>query len=154
MAYAVFGDIKSEFKDIAIDATSSVTETDVTEFLAQAHELIDGFVGTKYLLPIDAAHTAALKLLKRIEIALVAERVGKILKVKSGVAKADQDSKFTSGKPWALSLLKQIQECSILLLTNGPPRVQLPLVGEGTVVSSFNVEEDIEPVFQKGVDQW
>jgi len=121
MPYAVFGDIASEFKDITFDATSSVKEAEVTTFLDQAHEVIDGFIGTKYLLPIAPAHTKALILLKRIEIALIAERVGKILKVKSGVAKADQDTKFRSGRPWAFKMLEQIQKCEILLLTDGPP---------------------------------
>lgn len=152
MAYSTAADISSEFKDISFTANSSVTESEVTEFIAQADAIINSYVGAKYLLPIAASYTEALSLLKSIEIAIVSTRVGKILKVKSGKAKVDQEATGPTGRSWAMSMLKKIKDCDLLLLDSDG--AQLPLVAGGTTTSSNNVDIDLQPTFKRNTDQW
>ena len=152
MAYATVANIEGEFKSITFSPTTSPTDTEVGGFLTQADQEIDATIAVKYLLPIDGANTKALELLKSIEISIVSDRVAAILKVKSSSQKVNQDPKSGRFSNWGRDMLKKITKGTVLLLN--PTGTEIDLVTTHDGIESFNVDNNIEHEFDKGVDQW
>ena len=84
MAYAVFGDIASEFKNITFSSSFAVTDAEVTAFIDEEEAIINTTISNRYVTPIEA-ETDAEKILKKITIAYVAYRVAKIINLKKDV---------------------------------------------------------------------
>jgi len=145
MPYSVSTDVASEFRNVSFTTTSLVTTAEVTEFIVQADALIDGMIGKRYEVPITGAES--LKILKQISIWLVAYRVSKILKVKSASEEPNQGPKSVNLYDKALALLKKISKGDILLSDTDTLNAK-----DG--IESYNVSNNIVPVFQKGVDQY
>lgn len=153
MSYAVFADVQSEFKNIKFTSTTKVTDTEVTGFLAQAEQEINATIGTKYALPIPLAATNSLLFLKSIEISIVADRVSKILEVKSSSQKVDQDDKSGRATIWGREMLRKIQDGRVILLDDASDQLITATTADG--VSSFNTDDAaFEHEFQRGVDDW
>ena len=119
MSYCTLDDIKSDFKDIvftpaAATSPSSITEEEVIEWIAQECAYIEAKICNKYQVPVvEGDSPNSFKILKRINIGLVSNRVRHVLKVKTG-----DDSKEQVGRSMHFSPkkdLKEIQEGTLKL---------------------------------------
>lgn len=144
MAYSLEADIQSEFKDIDFaDADSKVTSAEVTAFITQADAFIDSKVGLRYDTPVTGVES--LKILKTISIWLVADRVSKVLRIKSNVPETETAEK--SLRDMALEMLEDISK-GLLLLSDAT------LKSSGSGFSSYANTEDLSYTFKKGESQW
>lgn len=148
MTYAAVVDIQNEFRKITFDGTSDITDTRVTGFLEETDAMIDTLLSVRYQLPITG--TKSLLVLKRIEIAVVAERIASILdlkqnKVVSSTIKQEYNKKDKANI--AIKMLNQLVDGIIIL----PDAV---LLDSQYGFSSYTEDNNIEPFFEKGVDQW
>lgn len=91
MAYCTVPEVASDFKNITFNANSTVTEDEVSSFIDQESAFIDSMICSVYVVPVTG--TQALLLLKKIAIALVADRVRHVLYTKTGQDNKDQDTK-------------------------------------------------------------
>ena len=82
MGYCTVGDVSSDFKNIEFSATSTVTDTEVGDFIDQESAFIDSMICSVYVVPVTGS--SSLLLLKKIAIALVADRVRHVLYTKTG----------------------------------------------------------------------
>lgn len=148
MSYSVYGDVAAEFKSMTFSSTSAVTDTQVTEFIAQADAIIDGRIGLKYTLPVT--DTAGLKILKAISIAIVSDRVRDIMKVMTGQAETSQQARPRGGSTvpaGPYQMLKDIIEGN-LKLGNQALASTVDGISSGTIV------DDVCPVFDADLVQW
>jgi len=91
MAYSTPTLISSEFKSITFSATTKVTEDEVTQFIVEADAYIDARIGLIYTTPVTlAASPKSMEVLKTISIGLVAQRIAKIMELKSTSPQGDQ----------------------------------------------------------------
>jgi hypothetical protein len=89
--YCTNTEVASDFKNITFSATSTVTDTEVDEFIAQESAFIDSMICSVYQVPITG--TNSLLLMKKICLHLVADRVRHVLYTKTGQDNKDQDTK-------------------------------------------------------------
>lgn len=148
MAYATTAEVEAEFKDIEFTSDTPVKPADVSSFISQADAIINAHLSGQYIVPVTA-DSDTLLVLKAISIAIVRERIAKILGVKSGVDALDQNNQ-TKGSdqdlnPWIM--LKKIQNGSMKLTAD-------LLLAAGDGVSSYAVSAGLKHTFKKGVDQW
>lgn len=144
MAYSLEADIQSEFKDIDFaDADSKVSSAEVSAFIVQSDAFIDSKVGLRYEVPITG--TESLKILKTISIWLVADRVSKILRIKSNVPETETAEK--SLRDMALEMLEDIAK-GVVLLSDATVK------SSGSGFSSYANSEDLGYTFKKEETQW
>ena len=94
MSYCAVDDIRSDFKDIVISETSSVTETEVQAFIDEECAFINSMICARYETPVDELVSPnSFLVLKRINIFLASDRVRHVLYVKTGRDASDQDTK-------------------------------------------------------------
>lgn len=94
MSYCSVDDIRSDFKDIVFNATSSVTEDEVQKFIDEETAFIDSMICARYIVPIvELDSPNSFLVLKRIAIFLVSDRVRHVLYVKTGRDASDQNTK-------------------------------------------------------------
>lgn len=94
MSYCTVEDVKSDFKNIQITTTSSVTIAEVEKIIAQECAYINSRICSLYKVPVDEnISPMSFEVLKRINIFLAADRVRHILYVKTGRDNSDQDTK-------------------------------------------------------------
>jgi hypothetical protein len=91
MGYCLVTDVASDFKNITFDATSTVTDTEVQNFIDQESAFIDSMICSVYAVPVTGVNS--LLILKRIAIFLAADRVRHVLYTKTGQDNKDQDTK-------------------------------------------------------------
>ena len=92
--YCTVDDVKADFKNLQITATSSVTITEVEEIIKQECAYINSRVCALYVVPvIQLDSPIAYEVLKRINIFLASDRVRHVLYVKTGIDEKDQDTK-------------------------------------------------------------
>lgn len=112
--YCTNTEVASDFKNITFSATSTVTDTEVDEFIAQESAFIDSMICSVYQVPVTG--TNALLLLKKICLHLVADRVRHVLYTKTGQDNKDQDTKgLKSLSRDPRGDLKKIQEGTLKL---------------------------------------
>jgi len=143
MSYCVTDDVSSEFKSIEFNSDSPVTDDKVTEFIAQADAFIDGKLTLKYATPITGAKS--LLTIKTISIWLVADRVSKILQVKSATESTNTAEK--SLRQMALDLLKDILDGKFSLSDATP-------ASTGSGFKSYANDNDLDYTFHSGTDEW
>lgn len=149
MAYAVFGDIESEFKNISFAAGQALVESQVTEFISQEEAVINATISNRYETPITG--TQALKVVKSITIAYVAYRVAKILNLKKDIPipKGFVPQTLNEGSAFvkARKQLEAIQSGKIVLND---------AVARSTEqgVKSYNSENSISSIWKRDTRQW
>lgn len=144
MGYCTQVNVEAEFKAITFDADTTVTATELAEFISQADALIDSIIGNKYVVPLTGA--TSLLVLKYISTLLVSDRVRKVIAVRTPVGDKNQDGVRGEYKT-AMDFLDKI--------VNG----ELRLDGELwiTTTGGFNdyvSENGITPIFDVTKDQW
>jgi len=94
MSYCTVEDVKSDFKNLQITSTSSVTIDEVQKFIDQECAYINSRICSLYKVPVDEiVSPMSFEVLKRINIFLAADRVRHVLYVKTGIDNKDQDTK-------------------------------------------------------------
>jgi len=147
MAYATKDEIAADFKDITFSTTTNVKAADVDGFIAEADALINSYVGMKYTVPVTAGE--GLSLLKLLCRSLVSSRIKKIMEVKQ--EKSTNANQNVQGMLMSVSdIMKILKDISTGAIT---------LAGASSLISgggfsSFNYDEDVEPVAKKDTKQW
>lgn len=146
MAYCSHTDVESEFKDLTLSASTSVTDTEVDAWCDQESSLIDGLIQNRYDVPVTG--TAALLILKAIVIMLVKARLISVLSVKTPIDSTKQDPDSQKLKDQAMKLLDLIAKGKLAL-------VDAVLAGSGTGgMTSYLIDGDIEGNFDVVADNW
>jgi len=145
VAYSIYTDVQAEFKNITFSSSSSVKDTEVTEFITQADAYIDSRLGLKYTVPITGVES--LKICKRLSIWLVTGRIKRILRVKTGVQTGEQDTIDGDLETLARNEIEMILD-GLLLLSDAT----LATTADG--FRSYAVDEDLEYTFTREDDQW
>jgi hypothetical protein len=144
MAYCTYIDVQSDFKDITLSTTSSITIAEVSQFINEASALIDAKVSLKYVTPITG--TYSLLLMKYIARNLVANRIKRILNVKTGDEKLNQKAEETDD----ISLMQKLQDILDLKLRLS----DATLLNAADGIRSYTYSNGFDPHFQRDVDQW
>lgn len=145
MAYVTIDQVAQECRiQGGFTAETLPSSTKVAEIMAEEEAKVDAKIGMKYSVPVAAA--ASLLIVRRISLALIAERVREIIEVRGAGDKTDQKP-GTSSADRARKELSDIEDGD------------LPLTGETLLsstdgVRSYAVAHSKEPVFEKGKDQW
>lgn len=145
--YCSTTEVQEEFKDITWGTGTAIAAARVTRFIQEASAYIEGKIGLIYTTPISStASPKATLVIKAICIALVADRVRKIMNVKTGSA---TDSQKASGeaKMDPEKMLQDIVEEKMLLSDASK-------VSSRDGVQSYASVNALEQTFQKGVKQW
>lgn len=149
MGYCVQADIVNEFPALTFSATSKVTTTALADWIDQESAYIDSRIALRYVVPVTAGNDA-LKVLKRICIFRVSERVKNAIEVKANVSQADSEQKYTQNYVRTPNAdLKDIAEGKMVL-------IGATLVSSTGSVSSFEAGTDSEDchVFKTDEQQW
>ena len=149
MAYAIVTDIEAEFKNITFNATSAVTDTEVTEFISQEEAVINATISNRYEVPTEG--TESIKVMKSISIMYVAYRVAKILNLKKDVPipekmvaqTLNEGSAFRKAEKTLLKIQK-----GTLVLTDATA------LSSGQGIQSYNSENCLGPLWERDVRQW
>lgn len=143
MAYSTNADVINEFKKL--DTTNGViTTAKIDEWIEQADAYIDGRIGKLYQVPVTG--TKSLLILKEISIGFVAQRVARILEVKSITPKGDQYI--------PKDLIKKA-ESRLTMIVNR--ELILSDASEKSThggVKSYSSENTVKRVFNQSRDQW
>lgn len=92
MGYCTQSDIESDFKGLIIAVGAVITPTLIADWIDQESAYIDARIGLRYITPITGIES--LKLLKRICIFRVGERVKNKMEVKTNVTQKDSEEKY------------------------------------------------------------
>lgn len=144
MAYSTVANIQSEFKSLVVNSTSSVTTTEVEDFIAQSDAYIDSKLGLIYQTPITGA--VALLVAKQLSIWITTQRIKNIMQVKTGFTETDQDSN-SDFKKLADDMIADILAKKMTLQ-------DATLLSSGDGVKSFTVDNDIVSTFDATEKQW
>lgn len=144
--YVDIEDIESEFRQMDFGASGAlVADAEVTEFITQAESYVESRISCKYAVPITG--TAPKSIIKTICTYLVADRISKIIKVKTNTA-TDQDT-GNSLSEVAEEMLKQICEEDLKLIGE-----TLQESGNGIKSWSSANSSTFDRTFKRASDQW
>lgn len=145
MAYADQDDIEGEFKNADFGAVGSIiTPTNISEWIAQEEAVLNGRLGTKYTVPITG--TSSLLIVNKISILLVCKRIRNKMTLKGMDPGKNQDG-IEDERKYANELIDQIIAGTLLLSD-----ASLKTTANG--VRSYNVDNDVTPLFDVETDQW
>lgn len=151
--YASSSDIASEFKSIDFSASNAViSTTEVNNFIDQEEAAIESEVATVYTVPVTGSK--AIQLMKLMTIMMVKARILDILTVKSGKQTTDQ------GGSTSLDLRKRVfggegEDGMIQRIRKKDLRLVDAILAETTAgVTSYNVNNNITPIFKRDCAQW
>lgn len=92
--YCTVDEVKADFKNLEITATSSVTILEVEAIIQQECAFINSKICSLYQVPVEVGVSPmSFQVLKRINIFLAADRVRHVLYVKTGRDNSEQDTK-------------------------------------------------------------
>lgn len=147
MAYCTNEDVTNEFK--SIDTTNGlITTSKIDEWISQADAYINGRLAGIYETPITGANS--LLILKTISIGFVAQRIARILQVKSTTPKGDQYI--------PKDLIKEAKDTLVLIVNKAIILTDATSATTNGGVSSYTSDNPCSPdtqrVFRQGVEQW
>lgn len=146
--YCTTSEVISEFKNLVVDTTTAISTADITSFIAQAEALINSYVSNRYILPIDSG-AEGFQILKMIEIAIVADRIRKIMEVKQLSSKdAVQSVRGLLDSKAILKMLEDIRDGDIAIIGGSP------LINSGSTLYSETDAIGAKPFFKRNVRQW
>lgn len=126
-------------------ATTLPSATRVEEIIAEEEAKINAQLGRKYNLPLVGA--TSLLIARGISAALCVERVRDIMEVSGLGSEKDQKPTGASAASRARKLLDEIEAGTV-------PLSEEVEISSTDGVRSYAVENDEEPIFKKGCDQW
>ena len=159
MTYAEVLDIQNEFRNIVFDSSFDITDAKVTSFLEQTDAEINLCLSNKYIVPITGVES--LKILKRIEIAIVAARVASILDLKQFAnqpSKIKQEFNKKDFQDFARKQLDNLKNERITLidatLIDQDFGMSSGLIDDCSTNSSNSIDDCPTTVFKRGIDLW
>ena len=145
MPYTTVPLVASEFKSLTISASTTVTIAETDEFISQHDALIDARLGARFVTPITGAE--ALKIVKMISTGLTVCRVQDILQVRTGSQKTDKDlvspKVCKNAERWLDDIVNgrlTLKDATLLSTADG--------------WASGNLDNSVEPFFERTLDQW
>lgn len=150
MGYCELEDIKADFKGIEFNANTSVTPDQIDEIIDQESAYIDARVGLKYLTPVESStYPDAAKLLKRICIFRVSERVRNILEIKSNATQQrESDEKYKDNR------VRTFNDDLDLIVKGLMVLKDVPLLSKNGSFNIFDTDTSSCHVFDVTKDQW
>jgi phage gp36-like protein len=146
MAYCTVTDISSRFKSLLISSDTAVTTTEVEGFIDQYSALIDGRIGKRYVTPVDPSDSPiSTAILQLICIWFVVAEVEPIV----GQAPV-KDSKGESRQ----KTFHEMAEDALAKIESGQTMLPDAEAVSSNTLSSYNVTNSVEAVFQKCRRQW
>lgn len=147
MGYCVLADVQAEFKNITFSAGLNVTDTTVTQFIAEGSALIDTYVGGRYATPITGPNS--LLVMSLYCRTLVADRIRGILETKQVT---NTDSNQNAKNP-GLSTSDVIK--ALIQIQNGNTVLSdATLQNLNASFFSNNSQNGVQPRFRKNRRQW
>lgn len=147
MAYCTTSDIQSEFKTLELGSSTKVTTSEVSEWITQADNKIDSRLSQIITTPVAVATSPNFfSICKRLSIYIVAERVKRVLNIKTGDDKTSKEKEVNLEVQAIEELDKIISERNLL----DAVRVTSNSYG----ISDYNATNDITPTFDATEDQW
>ena len=143
--YATVAQIESEFQDTSFTSSTQITDTEVTDWIQKYSGLVNQKLASKYTVPITDAD--ALEVVNLIVRDFVKARIMRILNsdIDAGAGETERTQANACEKK-ATMLLKAIKDGSISLGGLVPKPTANP--------SSFNNDNDIDPIFERDTVQW
>jgi phage gp36-like protein len=155
MTYALATDIANEFRFIEFnnetdpELKSDISLARVNTFLDEADAEINLCLNNKYITPITG--TESLKVLKRIEIAIVSSRVASLIDLKQFTNQSKTIKQEFNKSNYAENARKLLQELKDEKLT----LVDAELIDtDYGMTSSLECDSTAEPIWKKRVEQW
>lgn len=145
MSYCITSDIQSEFRKITFSTGTDVTTAEVTEFITQADAKINAYLSVKYQVPITG--TNALIVIKQFSIELVANRIKRILQMKTGKTETEQEAGGMRTDTQIYTELKDIAAGKIKL-------TDATLASSYDGIKSYTSSNTVEKTFDQGIEQW
>lgn len=147
-SYTSRDEVAGEFKDIRFAADTSVTIDEVDTFITAAEAEVNSYLRNRYETPISSSTSpGAHAIAKMLATWLVADRVSRILKVKTRSEKTDQDGNRASLRKMAMKELEAYQSGEKILPDAEDVDVYLGVRGY-TDDNSIKTEIDVE------TDEW
>lgn len=149
MGYCTASEVASDFKNINFNASSSVTQSEVEAFIDQESAFVNDMISNKYKTPVGSSESPNSYLtLKRITIALVADRVRHVIEVKTGRELNDQETKGH------ISMSRDPQK-DLRAIRDGKMRLldAVPIDNVG-FDSGLISEDDCDTTFKVDGEQW
>lgn len=147
--YADVDDIASEFKDIVFNTSTSVDADEVSEFILQAENLINGTISNRYVTPANDLNSETI--LRFISVAFVAYRVAKIINLKKDVPIPEKfvPQMLNEGAAYrnAKKTLEEIRDGKLILYG-------AVAKSSGQGVKSHNADIGFLPFWERDVKQW
>ena len=143
--YCTVAEVQSEFSDTTFGSSTSVTSTEVTALIEEFSEYVNQRISNRYTTPITDAE--ALLVIKIIVKYLVVAKVLRILNSdqESG-AEANERTKANIYDKKAEEMLKMVFDGSLVLSDTAKTSFGMP--------SSYNEDEEIDPIFERDTVQW
>lgn len=146
MGYCALADVQAEFKSITFSSTTAVTDTEVNGFIDDSSAVMDSRLALRYQTPVTGA--VSLSVLKVICSQMVAERIRKIIAVKTGNKDTDQAA-GSAPKP------KNTPEDMLQMIVDGTMMlVDANLIQASNGIKSYTYTNNVTPKFQRGTKQW
>lgn len=142
MAYSTNSDVVDEFK--SLDTTGKITLEKINTWIVQADAYINGRIGLLYQTPVTGAESV--EILKEISIGFVAQRISRVLELKSITPKGDQYIPKDLIKKAELRLQMIVDRK--LLLSDADER------STQAGVSSYSSENTVNRAFKQEKTQW
>lgn len=143
MAYSTEAQVESELKGTTFESSgTTISSTEIGEFIDISDEMIDSYIANRYTVPVSASATKAAEVLRHLSVALTKAKVMDILEFNQTGGTSEKATQLRSD---AITMLEKISRGEVLLSDAGSA---LP------VSSSYNYEQEIDPTFEVGSDQW
>jgi len=152
MSYATIENVKSLFRDFAPNSQAAVIDSEIQEFLDDAHAIINAKIGTLYSMPItELANPESFKILRRLETFKVACIVDDIL---NSYGEADKKPMWCQKAHELMDMLvppkgKNCKQCE--------PVMKLPdavYTGIAVQKNQIKISSTTGTIFKKGQDNW
>lgn len=146
MSYTTKSKIEAYFTAVTFDSTTSITDTEVDNWISQASNLIDGVLNERYVLPVtDASDLSQLEALADMYIVPLVKQALGVNQLRS--VKEENMKTVMADQSQFFALLEKYRKGFISLINTANNSSKL-------TVCSYNQANDIEPTGKMGEDQY
>lgn len=144
MAYCLKADIEARYLGTTFGTADPLTGTEVGDFIDTNDAVIDGRLSLVYETPVTGVKS--LKILKVISTLLTVADTDDVLTMRG--LQTPESSRSRGYREKAEAMIQQIVDGDLILSD------AVVVSQSGSMVRSYNVENNIEPVFHKDVEEW
>lgn len=146
MSYISVDDVLLEFKALTVNASTAITSAKIQQYITTEEAVINGKIAGLYSVPIAASASISFSIMQGLALAAVRARILPIVAVKTGKDDLDQGG--------ASDLREYVKETLDMIRNREMILVDATLVDANGGIDSYNVDESVEAVFDKDVEQW